>query len=73
MKPTIKKKGLYTPLTTPSQPWAFISVDYTYGLPSIKHGNDSVFMVVGIFSKIAILVACKKSIIAKEITKILFE
>jgi hypothetical protein len=45
-KPTIKKQGLYTPLPTPDRPWQSISMDYMSGLPSTKHGNDCVFMVV---------------------------
>jgi hypothetical protein len=37
-KPTIKKKGLYTPLPTPERPWESISMDYMSGLPSTKQG-----------------------------------
>jgi hypothetical protein len=58
-KPTTKKQGLYTPPPTPDKPW-----DYMSGLPSTKHGNDCVFVVVDRFSKMEILVACKKNIIA---------
>jgi hypothetical protein len=36
-KPTIKKKGLYTLLPTPSRPWESISMDYMSGLPSTKN------------------------------------
>ena len=43
------------------------------GLLSTKQGNDSVFVVVDCFSKMAILVACKKSIIAEATAKIFFE
>ena len=72
-KPSIKKKGLYTPLPTPSQSWESISMDYMSSLPSTKHGNDFVFVVVDIFSKMAILAACKKSITAEATTKLFFE
>jgi hypothetical protein len=34
--PTIKKKGLYTPLPTLERPWESISMDYMSGLPSTK-------------------------------------
>jgi hypothetical protein len=61
-KPTIKKQGLYTPLPTPDRPWESISMDYMSGLPSTKHGNDCVFMVIDRFSKMAVLAPCKKSI-----------
>ena len=73
MKPTIKKQGLYTSLPTPNGPWNSISMDYTLILPSINHGNDCVFVVVDRFSKMAILLACKKSISIEATTKIFFE
>ena len=71
-KLTIKKKGLYTPLPTPSRPWESISMDYMSGLPSTKHGNDYVFVVLR-FSKMAIIVACKKNITTKSTAKLFFE
>jgi hypothetical protein len=72
-KPTIKKQGLYTPLPSPDRPWESISMDYMLGLPSTRRGNDFFFVVFDRFSKMAILVACKKSIMAYDTTKILFE
>lgn len=72
MKPTIKKQGLYTPLPTSSQPWESISMYYMLDLPSTKHGNDHIFVVVDRFSKMAILVACKKSITVEATIKLFF-
>jgi hypothetical protein len=72
-KPTTKKQGLYTPLPTPDRPWESISMDYMSGLPSTKQGNDCVFVVVDHFSKMAILVACKKSITVEATAKLFFE
>jgi hypothetical protein len=72
-KPTTKKQGLYTPLPTPDRPWESISMDYMSYLPSIKRGNDCVFVVVDHFSKMAILVACKKSITIEATAKLFFE
>jgi hypothetical protein len=72
-KPTTKKQGLYTPLPTPDRPWESISMDYMSGLPSTKRGNDCVFVVVDRFSKMAILVACKKSITVEATAKLFFE
>jgi hypothetical protein len=72
-KPTTKKKGMYTPLPTPDRPWESISMDYMLGLPSTKRGNDCVFMVVDRFSKMVILVACKKSITTEATAKLFFE
>jgi hypothetical protein len=72
-KTTIKKQGMYTPLPTPDRPWESISMDYMSGLPSTKQGNDCVFMVVDRFSKMVILVACKKSITIEATAKLFFE
>ena len=43
------------------------------GLPSTKHGNDCVFVVIDRFSKMAIMAACKKNITAEATAKIFFE
>jgi hypothetical protein len=64
---------MYTPLPTPDRPWESISMDYMSGLPSTKTGNDCDFVVVDFFSKMAILVACKKSIIVEATAKLFFE
>jgi len=48
-------------------------MDYMLALPSTKHGNDYEFMVVDKFSKMAILVACKKSITAEATAKFFFK
>ena len=72
-KSTIKKQGLHTLLPTLIRPWESISMDYMLGLPSTKHGNDCVFMVVKRFSKMAIMAACKKNITAEATAKLLFE
>jgi hypothetical protein len=72
-KPTINKKGLYTPLSTPEKPWESISMDYISGLLSTKQGNDCIFVVVDQFSKMTILTTYKKNIIAADTAKLLFE
>jgi hypothetical protein len=72
-KPTIKKKGLYTLLPTPSRPWESISMDYMSGLPSTKHENDCVFVVIDRFLKMSIMMACKKNITVESIVKLFFE
>jgi hypothetical protein len=48
-------------------------MDYISGLLSTKRGNDCVFVVVDHFSKMAILVAYKKSITTEANDKLLFE
>jgi hypothetical protein len=48
-------------------------MDYMSGLPSTMWGNDYVFVVVDRFSKMVIMVACMKSIIAEATAKLFFE
>ena len=48
-------------------------MDYMLGLPSTKHGNECVFVVIDRFSKMAIMVAYKKNIIVEAIAKLFFE
>ena len=48
-------------------------MEYMSGLPSTKRGNDFVFVVVDRFSKMEILVACKKSIMTEATAKLFFE
>jgi hypothetical protein len=71
--PTIKKKGLYTPLPTPERPCESILMDYMFGLPSTKKGNDCVFVVVDRFLKMIILTAYKKRITVTYTANLFFE
>jgi hypothetical protein len=48
-------------------------MDYMFGLPSTKQGNDCVFVVVDWFSKMAILTACKKIVTMTDTVKLFFE
>ena len=70
---TIKKKGLYTLFLTPIWPCESISMDYMSFLPSTKHGNDYIFVVVDKFLKMANMAAYKKSITAEATAKLFFE
>jgi hypothetical protein len=63
-KPTTKKQGLYTPLPTPDMPWESISMVGKW---------LCFFVVVDHFSKMVIMVACKKSITGEATTKLFFE
>jgi hypothetical protein len=64
---------MYTPFPTPDRPWESISMDYMSGLPSTKQGNDCVFVVFDLFSKMTIMVACKKSITTEATVRLFFE
>jgi hypothetical protein len=72
-KPTIKKQGIYTPFATPNNNWDSISMDYMCVLPSTKHGNECVFVIVDQFSKMAIFTPYKKSIIFEATVNLFFE
>ena len=56
-----QRQGLHTPLPVPSRPWESISMDYLTGYPTTKHQHDAILVVVDIFSKMAILIPCKKT------------
>ena len=48
-------------------------MDFMSSFPTTKHGHDCVYVIVDRFSKMAILVACRKAIFAEETAKLFFE
>jgi len=59
-KPSNRKLGLYTPLPVPPCPWESVSIDFVGGLPLSRNGHDYLYVVVDRFSKMCILMPCKK-------------
>ena len=59
-KPSNRKRGLYLLFPVPSRPWESISMDFLGGLLTTKRGHDYLFVVVDRFTKMVILIPCKK-------------
>ena len=49
------------PLPIPSRPWEYISMEYLLGYPTTKHQHDTILVVVRRFSKMVIVIPCKKT------------
>ena len=67
-KPFNRKLGLYLPLPVPSRPLESISMDFLTGLPKTKSIYGYLFIVVNHFSKMVILISCKKIITGEGAT-----
>ena len=72
-KPKNHKLGLYLPLPILDKPWHSIFMDFMSSHPTAKNGHDFAYVVVYRFSKLAILMACRKAIFVEETTKVFFE
>lgn len=71
-KPSNKKLGLYMPLPVPSKPLESISMDFVGGFPMSCRGHDYLFVVVDYFSKMCVVILCKKTIFGREVIELSF-
>ena len=68
-KPRNIKLGLYTPLPVPSHPWESVLMDFVGGFPMSRIGHDYLYVVVDRFSKMCILMPCKKQVTVEQTTQ----
>ena len=72
-KSRVQPHGLFTLLPILSKPWVDISMYFVLGLPRIKKGRDSIFVVVDRFSKTAHFIPCHKIDDATYIANLFFK
>jgi len=72
-KPTNRKLGLYTPLLVPSHPWESMSMDFVGRFPFLRKGHDYLYVVVDRFSKMFVLMPCKKQITTRQYAQPFFQ
>ena len=72
-KPSNRKLGLYTPLPVPSRPRESVSMDFVGGLPMSRKRHVYLYVVMDQFSKMCILMPCKKHITVEMTAHLFFQ
>ena len=64
--PSNRKLELYTPIPILGRPWESVSMDFVGGFYMSRKGHDYLYVVVDRFSKMCILMPCKKQVTAEQ-------
>jgi hypothetical protein len=65
--------GLDQPLPIPRGPWDEMGMELFLGLPRTQRGNDSIYVVLNRFLKMAHLIACTKTSDATNVANLFFK
>ena len=68
-----KLARLLQPLEIPSGKWEQISMDFIDGLPRTRRGNDSIWVIVGRFTKTAHFIPVRSNRTAQNLAQIYFK
>ena len=61
------------PLPISDHPWQDVSIDFVLGLPRTICKNDSIYVVVDKFSKMAYFLPCPEALDASRVTRLYFD